>query len=106
MAPISATPTLPLVLPQGEAAPVDAGKVAGTGEGGDMFSEMLATAAATANQRINQGQAAGEAFAAGSTDDIHGTMLALSQADIELKLVGSVRNKVIDAFYELWRMQI
>ena len=104
MAPISATPTLPLVLPQGEAAPIDAGKVAG--EGGDMFSEMLATAAATANQRINQGQAAGEAFASGSTDDIHGTMLALSQADIELKLVGSVRNKVIDAFYELWRMQI
>ena len=104
MAPISATPTLPLVLPQGEAAPIDSGKVAG--EGGDMFSEMLATAAATANQRINQGQAAGEAFASGSTDDIHGTMLALSQADIELKLVGSVRNKVIDAFYELWRMQI
>jgi flagellar hook-basal body complex protein FliE len=105
MAPISATPTLPLVLPQGEAtAPLETHKVAG--EGAEIFGDMLATAAATANQRINQGQAAGEAFAAGSTDDIHGTMLALSQADIELKLVGSVRNKVIDAFYELWRMQI
>ena len=103
MAPISATPTLPLVLPQSEAAPFDTKKVA---EGGEIFSEMLETAAAQANQKINQGQAAGEAFAAGSTDDIHGTMLALSQADIELKLVGSVRNKVIDAFYELWRMQI
>lgn len=106
MAPISATPTLPLVLPQGEATGIDAGKVAGTGEGAELFGEMLATAAAQANQRINQGQAAGEAFAAGATDDIHGTMLALSKADIELKLVGSVRNKVIDAFYELWRMQI
>lgn len=104
MAPVSATPTLPLVLPQSEAAPVQTSKV--PGEGADLFGEMLATAAATANQKINQGQAAGEAFAAGATDDIHGTMLALSQADIELKLVGSVRNKVIDAFYELWRMQI
>ncbi|MES1189395.1 MAG: flagellar hook-basal body complex protein FliE [Myxococcales bacterium] len=104
MAPISATPTLPLVLPQGEASPVQTNKV--PGEGADLFGQMLESAAATANQRINQGQAAGEAFAAGSTDDIHGTMLALSQADIELKLVGSVRNKVIDAFYELWRMQI
>jgi len=104
MAPISATPTLPLVLPQGEASPVQTNKV--PGEGADLFGRMLESAAATANQRINQGQAAGEAFAAGSTDDIHGTMLALSQADIELKLVGSVRNKVIDAFYELWRMQI
>jgi len=104
MAPITATPTLPLVLPQGEGAALETSKVAG--EGGDMFGEMLSAAAASANQRINQGQAAGEAFAAGASDDIHGTMLALSQADIELKLVGSVRNKVIDAFYELWRMQI
>jgi flagellar hook-basal body complex protein FliE len=105
MTPVSANPSLPLVLPQREAAPVDTGKVAGE-EGGDLFGDMLAAAAATANQKINQGQAAGEAFAAGASDDIHGTMLALSQADIELKLVGSVRNKVIDAFYELWRMQI
>jgi flagellar hook-basal body complex protein FliE len=104
MTPISATPTLPLVLPHSEAGAVESGKVAG--EGADIFGEMLSTAAAQANQRLNQGQAAGEAFAAGSSDDIHGTMLALTQADIELKLVGSVRNKVIDAFYELWRMQI
>jgi flagellar hook-basal body complex protein FliE len=104
MAPIAAAQTLPLVLPQTEASPVGVDKVAG--EGGEIFSEMLASAAASANQRINQGNAAGEAFAAGTTDDIHGTMLALSQADIELKVVGSVRNKVIDAFYELWRMQI
>ena len=103
MAPIAATSTLPLVLPS-EAAPIGTSKVAG--EGADIFGEMLKSVAATANQKINQGQAAGEAFAAGSTDDIHGTMLALSQADIELTLVGSVRNKVIDAFYELWRMQI
>src|SRR5258706_16009791 len=104
MAPISATPTLPLVLPQTEAAPLATGKVAG--EGGDIFGEMLSTAAAQANQKLNQAQAAGEAFAAGATDDIHGTMLALSQADIELKLVGSVRNTAIDAFYELRRIQI
>jgi flagellar hook-basal body complex protein FliE len=105
MAPISATPTLPLVLPQGEATSALSSKEV-AGEGGELFSEMLSAAAATANQRINQSDAAGDAFAAGATDDIHGTMIALSQGDIELKLVGSVRNKVIDAFYELWRMQI
>jgi flagellar hook-basal body complex protein FliE len=47
-----------------------------------------------------------EAFAAGVRDDIHGTMIALSKADIEMKFIGSVRNKITDAFYELWRMQI
>jgi flagellar hook-basal body complex protein FliE len=104
MSPVSASPSLPLVLPQTEVTPAESGQIAG--EGGEIFSELLASAAASANARINAGQAAGETFAAGASDDIHGTMLALSQADIELKVVGSVRNKVIDAFYELWRMQI
>ena len=104
MSPVSASPSLPLVLPQTEVAPAESARIAG--EGGEIFSEVLANAAASANARINAGQGAGEAFAAGASDDIHGTMLALSQADIELKVVGSVRNKVIDAFYELWRMQI
>ncbi len=103
MSPVQAS-SLPLVLPQTEAAPV--GISGARAEGAEIFSEMLAAAAASANQSIQQGQAAGEVFAAGASDDIHGTMLALTQADIELKLVGSVRNKVIDAFYELWRMQI
>ena len=26
--------------------------------------------------------------------------------DIELRMVGNIRNRVVDAFYELWRMQI
>ncbi len=76
------------------------------GEGADVFDELLKSMAVSANDRIHEAEAAGEAFAAGQRDDIHGTMLSLSKADIELRMVGSVRNRVIDAFYELWRMQI
>jgi flagellar hook-basal body complex protein FliE len=67
---------------------------------------MLETAVASANLRSQTAQIQAEEFAAGRNEDIHGTMLALSQADIELRFVGNVRNKVIDAFYELWRMQV
>ncbi len=73
---------------------------------GAMFEDMLKNVVGTANDSINNAQKVGEEFAAGTRDDIHGTMLALSQADIELRLVGNIRNKVTDAFYELWRMQI
>jgi flagellar hook-basal body complex protein FliE len=73
---------------------------------GAMFEDLLKNVVGTANDSINQAEAAGKAFAAGTRDDIHGTMLALSKADIELRLVGNIRNKVVDAFYELWRMQI
>jgi len=70
------------------------------------FSNMLEGMVASANQSANYAQGVSEAFAAGARDDIHGTMIAMSKADIELRLVSNVRNKVIDAFYELWRMQI
>ncbi|HEX4474319.1 MAG TPA: flagellar hook-basal body complex protein FliE [Polyangiaceae bacterium] len=70
------------------------------------FKAALDSAIGGTNADIKSAQAAGEAFASGARDDIHGTMLALSQADIELKFTNNIRNKVTDAFFELWRMQI
>src|SRR5438309_806705 len=82
-------------LPEPAAAPSKSSAADGA-----MFEDLLKDVVGTANDSINQADAAGKAFAAGSRDDIHGTMLALSQADIELRLVGNIRNKVVDAFYE------
>jgi flagellar hook-basal body complex protein FliE len=70
------------------------------------FESMVKDAVVKTNDQINAAEHAGSEFAAGRVDDIHGTMLELSKADIELRFAGNVRNKVIDAFYELWRMQI
>lgn len=70
------------------------------------FGQVLEGAIASANQSSKFAADLAESFAAGARDDIHGTMLAAGKADVELRFVGAVRNKVIDAFYELWRMQI
>lgn len=98
-------PSLQLALPSPrfEAASVE---TAAGSEGIGAFEDMLKNLALSANDRIHEAQAAGDAFAAGTRDDIHGTMLALSKADIELRVLGNVRNRVVDAFYEIWRMQI
>ena len=74
--------------------------------GAAIFENLLKNVVGGANDSIQKAEAVGKEFAAGARDDIHGTMLALSKADIELRLVGNIRNKVVDAFYELWRMQI
>jgi flagellar hook-basal body complex protein FliE len=70
------------------------------------FGEILA---ATVDQAAALGQAAearADAFARGALDDLHGTMIAAKEAEISLKLVGSVRNKLLDAFHELWRTAV
>ncbi len=74
--------------------------------GDTLFVQVLEDAVQGTNEGLLNAQAASEAFAAGKSDDIHGTMIALSSADIQLRTLGNVRTKVLDAFYELWRMSV
>jgi flagellar hook-basal body complex protein FliE len=99
-------PGLSLIAPHAryEAEPVATQEI--DASGGALFESLLKNVAGDANTSIQQAESAGQEFAAGTRDDIHGTMLALSKADIELRLVSNIRSKVVDAFYELWRMQI
>ncbi|HKO95096.1 MAG TPA: flagellar hook-basal body complex protein FliE [Polyangiaceae bacterium] len=59
-----------------------------------------------ANERSQAAMSASQALAAGQSDDIHGTMIAVSEAAIETRLVVNVKDKIMDAFYEIWRMNI
>jgi flagellar hook-basal body complex protein FliE len=45
-------------------------------------------------------------FAAGRLDDIHGMMIAGKQAEIETRLLSNVRSKMLEAFQELWRINV
>lgn len=38
-------------------------------------------------------------------EEVHSTMIALQKADISMRLLLSVRNKVIEAYREIMRMQ-
>lgn len=97
---------LPTVEPAGLRSLEGAVPLGDATRAGEAFSGVLANAVSDTNATLQRAAAAGEAFAAGKSDDIHGTMIALSEADISLRVVSTVRNKVIDAFYELWRMNI
>jgi len=70
------------------------------------FSSVLGDMLAAANGAELRADAASAAFAAGKSDDIHGTMIAVKEADISMRLTATVRNKLLDAFYELWRMSV
>lgn len=43
---------------------------------------------------------------AGKSKDIHGAMIAMEKADVSLRLLMQVRNKVIEAYREVMRMQV
>ena len=45
-------------------------------------------------------------FLSGESEDLHGTILATQRAELSLELFQGVRNKVVQAYQEVMRMQI
>src|SRR5690606_28504106 len=82
-----------------------AGAVTGPSEPGG-FATVLEKTAMEASAKEREAVAKAEAFAQGRTDDLHGTMISMKEADISMKLVGSVRDKLMDAWSELWRINV
>jgi flagellar hook-basal body complex protein FliE len=98
---------LTMVRPQGLENPIAPAITRPTiAEPGTSFSDLLLKVVGDANRLDHQAADAGLALAEGRSDDIHGTMVTMQEAGIQMRLVGSIKNKVVDAFYEMWRMNI
>jgi flagellar hook-basal body complex protein FliE len=75
-------------------------------ERAESFGSLLGTAVQDANRADLAASQRVDALAAGAIDDLHGTMISVKEAEIGIKLVGTVRNKILDAFQELWRTSV
>ena len=72
----------------------------------DSFGAIFSSAIDQANRADLAAAQKVDALASGAADDLHGTMISVKEADISIKLVGTVRNKILDAFQELWRTSV
>jgi len=54
----------------------------------------------------NQGAAAAQSLATGQATDVSAATVAVEKASISLQLVGAMRNKAIDAYQDIMRMQV
>jgi len=68
------------------------------------FAEQVKDFVSDVNNVQNKADAKTADFASGKSNDIHGTMIAVQQADIALRMVGNVRNRVIEIYREVMRM--
>jgi len=70
------------------------------------FGELLAAAVERVNEAQWEADQAVKALALGEAQDIHQVTLAMEKADLMLQLAIRVRNKAIEAYQEISRMQI
>jgi flagellar hook-basal body complex protein FliE len=79
---------------------------AGADESGHSFADMLKSSVNKVNEMQTQADTAIKELVAGRSKNIHETMLAIERADTSLKLAMQVRNKILDAYREIMRMQV
>lgn len=70
------------------------------------FAEYFKNALENTNSLILESEKLAEEFAAGRTDNIHQVLIAAEKADIALQFTMQIRNKILDAYTEIMRMQI
>src|SRR4051794_2585342 len=88
---------------------IQAPEVPGVAAGGvsnQSFGDMLKESLDKANEIQLQADRAAKELAAGRNKNVHETMLMLEKADMSFRLMMQVRNKVLDAYREIMRMQV
>jgi flagellar hook-basal body complex protein FliE len=100
---IGKTPAVGSVGGAGPIGPTGISPVGGEGAGSD-FSATLREALNEANANQARAETASHDYATGKQNDLHGTMITMTEADISLRLVANVRNRVIEAYREVMRM--
>lgn len=70
------------------------------------FSDYLNDALTKVNDLQIEAEQVADDFAAGKIDNIHEVTIAAEKADIALQFTMQIRNKILDAYNEIMRMQI
>jgi len=70
------------------------------------FSDILKKSIEQVNNAQLQANEAIKKAVSGENTDIHDTMIAIQKADVSLKLMMEVRNKLLEAYQDIMRTQV
>ncbi|HNY66466.1 MAG TPA: flagellar hook-basal body complex protein FliE [Deltaproteobacteria bacterium] len=69
------------------------------------FLDVFKDAVNTANEQAMEANRSAVALARGESGNIHETMIAMQKADIDIRLLVAVTNKLIDAYNQLTQLR-
>jgi flagellar hook-basal body complex protein FliE len=97
---------LPRVLPGSDVAETPGALAPSAPAGGGDFSSLVKNLVADVNaQQANAGQMVG-AMQSGQNVPLHQAVLAMEEASVSFQLLVEVRNKLLESYQEIMRMQI
>ena len=91
------------------ASPLEAGgipDVEGAGEVGRSFMQTLQDSVESVNAQQVQADDLAARFAAGQVENVHDAMISMEKAALSFKFMVEVRNKLLEGYQEVMRMQV
>ncbi len=85
---------------------INGSNLAPTSSSGVSFADTLKDAVNKVNDLQQEADTKMQQLATGETSDIADVKISAEKADIALRLMTSVRNKMIDAYHEIMKMQV
>ncbi len=73
---------------------------------GPDFGKILAQALEEVNKHQKTAEQKADDFAAGKISNIHDVIISAEQAAMSLRLTTEIRNKIVDSYREIMRMQL
>lgn len=70
------------------------------------FGDILKTMVAATNEQQQSADLAIQQLHGGGEKNLHEAMISMEKADISMRYMVQVRNKAIDAYQEIMRMQV
>jgi flagellar hook-basal body complex protein FliE len=93
--------------PVGAPVPDDGGEIVGAPRSSGLdFAGWLQKSLTEANQQIAEADRQVARLAAGDSDNLHQVMIALEEAKLSFQLMVQVRNKLLESYQDILRMQI
>ncbi len=77
-----------------------------TGDAISQFKDSIKSALGEVNRLQQQADVTAVKLASGETEDVHTAMIQMQKAKLALDFTIQVRNKVIEAYQEIMRMQV
>lgn len=91
-------PSIPSIAPS---------KIAAAASPGDgLFQKMFAQSISTVEAQRTAAQQSVDRFLSGEGEELHQVAMATQKAELSLEMFLQVRNKVVQAYQEIMRMQI
>ena len=85
---------------------LDRGNSVGNSTGTSDFASWLAKEIGSVNDKLVSSDQLLQKLATGEVDNLHQVMIGIEEAKISFQLLVQVRNKLLDAYQDILRMQV